>query len=251
MIEEYPSLKDGLTLDFLLQKCTTIMPRYYTIASSSLAYPEELHIAISMSLWTMPDKTTRYGMASEFVKDLFKQMQENKEQTWTVKSFIKDSNFVMPASTETPIVCVGPGTGVVPFIGFLQERSKQKELNPDVKLGSAQLFFGCREKDTDFIYRDYLADCADKKILSELHLAFSRPDTTKEPEAKKQYVQHLLEEKIDEVLRLLKEENGTFYICGATKMGNEVQALLKEKLGQDYFKSMQTDKRLLVELWSS
>ena len=81
----------------------------------------------------------------------------------------------MPSSTETPIMMVGPGTGLVPFVGFMQERSKLKEDSPDVALGAASLFFGCRNKESDFIYRDLMADMHDKGIISDLKLAFSRP----------------------------------------------------------------------------
>lgn len=117
LVDLYPSIKENLSLEFLLQKCTTIMPRYYTIASSSLAHPEEVTIAVSMSILDLPDNQTRDGLTSGFLRNVF--------QTWssdavvTAKSFIKDSNFVMPASTETPLVMVGPGTGIVPFVGFI------------------------------------------------------------------------------------------------------------------------------------
>jgi len=57
----------------------------------------------------------------------------------------------MPADSTVPIICVGPGTGVVPFIGFLQERKLQ-----DKALGPCHLYFGCRDRDTDYIYREFL-----------------------------------------------------------------------------------------------
>ena len=67
----------------------------------------------------------------------------------------------------------------------------------------------------------------------------------------KQYVQDLLASQKDVLIKVLKESNGVIYICGATKMGQEVQTLLKETLTPEYFKQMQLEKRILVELWSS
>jgi len=170
-----------------------------------------------MSILDLGENQTRDGLTSGFLKSIFKNWSEDSKII--CKSFIKDSNFVMPASSETPIVMVGPGTGVVPFIGFVQERQQMIATNPETKLGQADLYFGCREKNTDFIYRDFLADAHDSKILSGLNLAFSRPV---EEDAKKQYVQHLLENDIEAVIKVMKEQSGTFYICGSTKMGSEV-----------------------------
>ena len=69
--------------------------------------------------------------------------------------FVKNSNFDMPATHDVPMIMVGPGTGVVPYIGFIQERQKAKENDPDgTSLGPAHLYFGCREHDMDWIYRD-------------------------------------------------------------------------------------------------
>lgn len=69
--------------------------------------------------------------------------------------FTKTSTFVMPSDPSTPIIMCGPGTGVVPFLGFMQERSLQKGL------GEAILYFGCRQRDSDFIYRDEMANALD------------------------------------------------------------------------------------------
>lgn len=153
-----PSLK--LTPEVIFMKCTTIMPRYYTIASSSLMFPDDLHIAISMStIEVNKDNKTfeREGLVSGYLTDIWKRWQAGEKVSFKSKCFVKDSNFDMPASSETPMLMVGPGTGVVPFIGFMQERAKARENNAEITLGEAHLYFGCREKDTDFIYRDEMA----------------------------------------------------------------------------------------------
>lgn len=120
ILQVLPSLQ--LKTEFILQKFPTIMPRYYTIASSSLVYPTDLAMAISLSEWSMPDGSKRRGLASAFLDDLMRSGQSAK-----VRAFIKPSHFVMPQNPETPIIMVGPGTGVVPFIGFMQERCKMRD----------------------------------------------------------------------------------------------------------------------------
>lgn len=145
-----PSLR--LTPDFIFQKCDLIMPRYYTIASSSLAYPEDLTIAISLSRYevTLPDtgeKLIRDGLVSGYLEQIHKSHLAaggNGPIPDTTMCFVKDSNFVMPATHDVPILMVGPGTGVVPFIGFMQEREKCQKSDDSVQLGSASLYFGCR-----------------------------------------------------------------------------------------------------------
>ena len=115
-----PSLK--ITPEVLFMKCQLIMPRYYTIASSSLMHPEDLHIAISLSTIDakVGEKTTqREGLVSGYLNDLWKKWQAGDKVALSCKAFVKDSNFTMPASLDTPMIMVGPGTGVVPFIGFM------------------------------------------------------------------------------------------------------------------------------------
>lgn len=150
----------------------------------------------------------------------------------------------MPESTETPIFMIGPGTGIVPFIGFMQERCKLRNEQKKT-LGNAYLYFGCRQKDNDFIYRDFMAEMHDAKVITELNIALSR-----EADQPKQYVQDLLAQHKQLVIDAVVKQNGYVYICGSTTMGSDVQKLLKETLGADFDK-MNDDKRLLVELWAS
>lgn len=126
------------------------MPRYYTIASSSLTHPEELAIAISLSRYDVTvgeEKIAREGLVSGFLEDIFKKHANGEAFTETVMTFVKNSNFDMPASFDVPMIMVGPGTGVVPFIGFMQERQTAKAANGELVLGPAHLYFGCRRHD--------------------------------------------------------------------------------------------------------
>jgi sulfite reductase alpha subunit-like flavoprotein len=146
---------------------------------------------------------------------------------------------------DVPLLMVGPGTGVVPFIAFAEEREYLKAKGESIAEG--HLFFGCRDKDNDFIYRDFFATKVDNKVIESFQLAFSRPTDGTE----KQYVQDVLGKQIELIERLIRTENGCLYICGATKMGTDVQNLIKKVLGEDEFKNLQKEKRVIVELWSS
>ena len=170
------------------------MPRYYTIASSSLAHPEDLTIAISLSRYevNLPDGAqTRDGLVSGYLEDIANEWlaKDGKMEVSTL-CFVKESNFVMPNSHDVPILMVGPGTGLVPFIGFMQEREKARtDSGNELALGPAHLYFGCRRHDVDFIYRDEMHQMKDQGIISELNCAFSRPV---EEGAQKTYVQDVL-----------------------------------------------------------
>ena len=165
-----PSLR--MTPSFIFQKCPLIMPRYYTIASSSLAHPEELTIAVSLSRYdvTIGDsKISRDGLVSGFLETIFlKHEQSGEPYTESMMTFCNTSNFVMPTSHDVPMIMVGPGTGVVPFLGFMQERNSAKAANPELPLSSAHLYFGCRRHDQDFIYRDEMHDFKERGIIAEL-----------------------------------------------------------------------------------
>lgn len=100
---------------------------------------------------------------------------------------------------------IGPGTGLAPFRGFIQERHLAKEEGKPV--GETVLYFGCRKRAEDFIYQEELLDY-EKNGSVKLHLAFSRD------QAHKVYVSHLLEKEADEVWRIIGESNGHVYICG-------------------------------------
>lgn len=143
ILDVVPSLR--LTPQFIFQKCPTIMPRYYTIASSSLAHPNEIAIAISLSTIETGTGKKRDGLVSGYLNDIFTRMQAGEEVKESSLAFVNTSNFVQPPSHEVPIVMVGPGTGVVPYIGIMQERAKAKADNAELKLGPASLYFGCRQ----------------------------------------------------------------------------------------------------------
>lgn len=142
------------------------MPRYYTIASSTVVHPGQIRIAISLSTFKTQDGSERLGLTSAFLKEMMKEGVAKN-----ARIFVKNSNFDM--RNDVPLLMVGPGTGIVPFIAFAEEREHLKANGESIAEG--HLFFGCRDKDNDFIYRDFFASKVDNKVIESFQLAFSRP----------------------------------------------------------------------------
>jgi NADPH-ferrihemoprotein reductase len=132
-----------------------------------------------------------------------------------VPVFIQKANFHLPKDKNTPIIMIGPGTGLAPFRGFIQDRmvdtEREKEspspLTP-TEVAESLLFFGCRGSQVDYIYREELEE-AQRRGVIQLHVAFSREDPNR-----KHYVQHLIEDKAEEVFKAIYEKKGIVYICG-------------------------------------
>jgi NADPH-ferrihemoprotein reductase len=102
-------------------------------------------------------------------------------------------------------VFLGPGTGLAPFRGFIQERHFFKTQGKPV--GETILYYGCRNRVEDYLYEDELKYFVDEKIL-ELHIAFSRD------QEEKIYVTHLLKKDGEKIWKLIKEDNASIYVCG-------------------------------------
>ncbi|CAG5163888.1 uncharacterized protein ALTATR162_LOCUS6572 [Alternaria atra] len=262
---------DKIPFSFLFETMVKIQPRYYSISSSSLVQKDKISItAIVESIekpgapYALKGVTTNYLLA-------LKQKQHgdpnpdphglnyaitgprNKYDGIHVPVHVRHSNFKLPSDPSKPIIMVGPGTGVAPFRGFVQERAAQAKAGQNV--GKTILFFGCRKQSEDFMYADewkqYQADLGDK---FEMHTAFSRDGP------KKIYVQNKLEEAGEEVNRLL-EQKAYFYVCGdAAHMAREVNTLLgkiiskyrnvSETKGEEIVKAMRASNQYQEDVWS-
>jgi len=161
------------------------------------------------------------------------------------------AGFRLPDDTSVPIIMIGPGTGLAPFRGFLQERAARKAKG--ATLGTAMLFFGCRNPAQDFLYADELKGFAADGV-SELHTAFSRGD------GPKTYVQNLLAQQKDKVWSLI-EKGAVIYVCGdGSKMEPDVKATLmsihQEKTGGNadaaskWIDDMGTKNRYVLDVWA-
>jgi len=192
------------TLASLLRK---LPPRLYSIASSPLAHPDEVHLTVAAVRYHSHGRD-RKGVASTFLADAAHTGQSVKVYTHANK------NFRLPASGDTPIIMVGPGTGIAPFRAFVEHRA---ELGHS---GKNWLFFGDQRYMFDFLYQLEWQEHLKNGTLTHLDVAFSRD----QPE--KIYVQQRMREKSRALYDWL--QNGAhFYVCGdASRMANDVHEAL-------------------------
>ncbi|WP_419887920.1 assimilatory sulfite reductase (NADPH) flavoprotein subunit [Neobacillus niacini] len=208
--------------------------RLYSIASSLTANPDEVHLTIGAVRYSAHGRD-RKGVCSIFTA-------ERLQPGDTVPIYIQQNeNFKLPESPETPIIMVGPGTGVAPFRSFMQER---EETGAE---GKSWMFFGDQHFVTDFLYQTEWQKWLKDGVLTRMDVAFSR-DT-----AEKVYVQHRMLEQSKELFQWL-QEGAAVYICGDEKhMAHDVhqtliQIIEKEgSLGREeaeaYLADMQQQKR--------
>jgi cytochrome P450/NADPH-cytochrome P450 reductase len=222
-------------------------PRYYSISSSPLIAADRCSITagiVSDKAWS--GNGMYEGVASTYLR--------RHPAGNDVDAFVKDSKsgFRLPDDPATPIVMIGPGTGVAPFRGFLQERHVLRERG--TALGPARLYFGCRRPDEDFLYREELEGYAAEGIV-ELHVAFSRVG------AVKRYVQHRIAEHGDELWPLL-EAGAIVYVCGdGSRMEPDVReafrALHQRKTGSTpeaagaWLDTLTATGRYVLDVWAS
>lgn len=205
LLEAFPSARPPLA--DLARALPGLKPRLYSIASSPLGAPGEVHLCVAHVQDTRRGRL-RHGVASGFLAG-------HAAGAGPIDAHIQTSHFRLPADPRTPVIMVGPGTGIAPFRAFLQHRAAQGQK------GRAWLFFGDQHRATDFLYEDALAGWRRDGTLSRLDLAFSRD------QARKVYVQDRMLEQAADLWRWL-QEGGHFYVCGdATRMARDVDAALR------------------------
>ena len=198
----------NISLDEFLTFLKPIAPRAYSIASSINAHPEEVHLTIGSVRYNQENRN-HMGVCSTFLADIV-----NKGEG--IQCYLSPNKaFSVPEDNSKDIIMVGPGTGIAPFRGFLEEREVRGAK------GKNWLFFGDRNKENDFIYREQLEAMQDSGFL-RLDLAFSRD------QAEKIYVQDRIKEQGAEFFQWL-EKGAYFYICGdAYRMAKDVEAAIYE-----------------------
>ena len=203
---EYPaSFESAEAFVGILKK---IMPRLYSIASSPNAHPEQVHLCVGAVRYTARDRK-RGGVCSTYMADRL-------QPGHTARGFVHtNKNFRLPEDGDTPIIMVGPGTGIAPFRAFWEERAASGAK------GGNWLFFGNPYRATDFCYEDELNQLTGTGKL-KLSVAWSRD------QEKKVYVQHLMVQEGEELWKWL-EAGACFYVCGdASRMAKDVDNALHE-----------------------
>ncbi|XP_041667703.1 NADPH-dependent diflavin oxidoreductase 1 [Cheilinus undulatus] len=227
VLADFPHTTAELKVDYLLDLFPEIQPRSFSIASSLLAHPNRLQILVAVVRYKTKMFKPRRGLCSTWLASLDPEKGDVVVPLWVKKGSLK-----FPKDPNTPVIMVGPGTGVAPFRSALQER------NAEGKHGNV-LFFGCRSEFRDFYFRSEW-----EEMMKEAHLtlftAFSRD------QEEKVYVQHRVKENAELLWDLIANKSACFYIAGnAKQMPSSVCDALKEVFQQEGGMSSEDAEQML------
>ncbi|XP_052800861.1 NADPH oxidoreductase A-like isoform X2 [Mya arenaria] len=214
VLEDFPS--HTLPWQHILPCLKALQPRYYSIASSPKVDKNTICVTAAVVRYETLGRP-RTGVTTTY-------LQDRLEVGGHCPMFISHNpGFQPPACRSIPIIMIGPGTGIAPFIAFIQERAIEKvSKSSDESFGSGRtlLYFGCRHRDRDYLHREHLEAWSSSGVL-ELRVAFSRD------QAHKVYVQHLLHDDGAQIWALLEKEKAHLYVCGDAKhMAHDVHTTL-------------------------
>lgn len=231
----------NLELNQLIACFAPLLPRFYSIASAQAVVGDEAHLLVATFRYTKEGKVHQ-GIGSQFLST------HAEIGVTPVPIYIQPTtHFTLPRDPKTPILMIGPGTGVAPYRGFLQQR--YHEGAP----GENWLIFGERHRAFDYYYQSFFENLFEKRFL-RLMTAFSRD------QQEKVYVQHCLKERAEEVWEWLEQKKAHVYICGDKRaMAKDVTAALIEiiekqggktaRAAADYLKEMRKTKQLLLDVY--
>lgn len=242
VLADFPHTTVELSIDYLLDLFPEIQPRSFSIASSLLQHPNRIQILVAVVKYKSMLFKPRKGLCSSWLASLDPSTGDVYVPLW-----VKKGSLSFPQDPDTPVIMVGPGTGVAPFRSAIQERAAQGKM-------ANVLFFGCRSESKDFYCR---SEWEEKVQAGQMILvtAFSRD------QEEKIYVQHRVKEQSKLLWDLIAKKNAFFYIAGSAKqMPASVCDALKEVFqkeggmsenqAQEMLDAMEKAKRFQSETWS-
>ena len=238
LLYEFPA--EELSADALISIMRKLPSRLYSIASSPKAHPQEVHLTVGVVRYRTHGRE-RKGVCSTFLAQRIS--KGNKAEVFVTTN----KKFKLPVNNETPIIMVGPGTGIAPFRAFIEERKATSAT------GKNWLFFGDQHYSTDFLYQSEWQNYLNEGILTKLDVAFSRD------QKEKIYVQNRMLDNSRELFAWL-EQGAYFYVCGdATRMANDVDDTLHNIIAKEggleqedakaYVKKLKDEKRYLRDVY--
>jgi len=240
IIDVVKAAKTEIDPQFFVESLRKLTPRLYSIASAQAEAEEEVHLTVGLVSFDANGEP-RTGGASSFLANRLEEGQK-------VRVFVEhNDNFRLPQSDDTPVIMIGPGTGVAPFRAFMQER-EARDAN-----GDNWMFFGDQTFTQDFLYQVEWQNYLKSGLLTRMDVAFSRD------QAEKVYVQDRLKEQASDVFSWL-ERGAHLYICGdANRMAKDVHQTLVEIIqehgklsveqAEDYLKSLRSNKRYQKDVY--
>jgi cytochrome P450/NADPH-cytochrome P450 reductase len=253
LLERFPSC--SLPFNAFLELLHPLRVRYYSISSSPLTNARTASVTVAVvNAPARSGQGTYQGICSTYLA--------HHPEDSVIDGFVHQPHmpFRPPEDATRPIIMIGPGTGLAPFRGFLQERAAQKAKGEP--LGPALLFFGCRHPDQDFLYKDELENYAKQGIVT-LYACYSRLED--QPKA---YVQDVIRAHADEVWQLI-QQGAVIYICGdGGKMEPAVRSTLEaichehddgstganmgaQQEQQEWIVGLRSQQRYLADVWAN
>ncbi|KAL0082050.1 hypothetical protein J3Q64DRAFT_1721467 [Phycomyces blakesleeanus] len=277
ILATFPSCKPPISR--LLDALPPHMPRYYSISNSPLKHPGKICFAFNVINYTTAHNVKRKGVATPWIDALTGLVPARIKKPTTVEFpsgllhipiFMKPNanTFTLPTDTTRPLVLIGPGTGIAPFIGFLEHRQTQRKIrkamggvgtNPlrDIQkeFGDIWVYYGFRETTKDYLFEDDLENFVKDGTVKKLELAVSRKGKDKV------YVQDLLKRDIDGLYEMIVNKNAVVYICGDAKgmakgVHDALADMLCEKQGLDKLEANKlliqwmSERKYLRDLWA-
>ncbi|KAJ0986308.1 hypothetical protein J5N97_004664 [Dioscorea zingiberensis] len=250
VLKDFPSVQ--LPFEWLVQLVPPLKMRAFSISSSPLAHPNQVHITVSIVSWMTPYKRKRSGLCSTWLAGL----DPHSSAAVNIPAWVRQG-LLPPPPPSLPLILVGPGTGCAPFHAFVEERAVQSLKRPKAQV---LFFFGCRNEDKDFQYKDFwFSHAQNQGVLSTDHgggffVAFSRD------QPHKIYVQHKIKEESARIWRLLNQ-GAAIYIAGSsTKMPADVTSAIEEIISEEagiskesavmWLRRLEKAGRFYIEAWS-
>ncbi|XP_071789021.1 methionine synthase reductase-like [Asterias amurensis] len=278
ILTAFPSCNPPISRVF--EHLTRLQPRPYSISSSPLVNPSKLHFVFNVVVFPEGQgRSKKRGVCTGWLSHMTKGQEEiidnsvndptinlGTDSLYKIPIFERSNqHFHLPADPATPIIMIGPGTGVAPFKGFLDHRACLKKDGASV--GSAWLFFGCRHKERDFLYRELLQEHLSSGILTKLSPSFSRDPAPAESSHDAtcsevpRYVQDNLKLHAAALCRLILEDKAVVYVCGDAKhMAKNVAETFSDifikETGRNAYEaavllaSLREEKRYLEDVWT-
>ncbi|KAG0198300.1 hypothetical protein BGX33_012437, partial [Mortierella sp. NVP41] len=230
----FPSVK--IPLARVVETLPPMQPRYYSITSSPMSRNGHRRWACAFNVvaYDMPGGIHRRGICTPWLDELAGQVPFGEAVTTGLTTqylpvFLKpnETRFNLPSDTTKPVILIGPGTGVAPFMGFLEHRAEQRLIKKrlvnigsgprqsmDDHFGDMWLFFGCRHREKDWLFREQMEAYKKDGVLTELQLAVSREENV--PNSGK-YVQDLIRNQGKRLWNLIHDKGALIYVCGDAK----------------------------------
>ncbi|XP_067017223.1 NADPH-dependent diflavin oxidoreductase 1-like [Acropora muricata] len=243
VLQDFPNACANIPFEYFFDLISPIQPRAFSIASSLMAHPDEVHLLVAVVNYKTKLVKSRRGLCSTWLASLNSSQKNLRIPVW-----IKKGTVSFPKDLNAPILMIGPGTGCAPFRGFIEERVCQSSA------GDCVLFFGCRNSERDFFFREEWRAFTKNGSL-QLFTAFSRD------QEEKVYVQHRLVENSALVWDVLVNKQGWCYIAGnSQRMPADVtEALLEifmregkmDKItAEEFLKRLESTRHFQSETWS-